>query len=163
LVLAVETSRTATETVSHDGIRIERRVDLRGHGNAKISRHSDSSVCEYRLLSLWHRSRSQTIHSAPSFAFARSILSKPLAPHSKLQTSSRHIPHYQHSTSLTSELALTQKSWLLQAHSHPPPRAATHLRLRAPMPLGNGTSTLAFRSFAGHEAREAQRQACASD
>jgi hypothetical protein len=109
-------------------------------------------------FSLWHRSRSQTIHSAPSFAFARSILSKPLAPHSKLQTSSRHIPHYQHSTSLTSELALTQKSWLLQAHSHPPPRAATHLRLRAPMLLGNGTSTLAFLSFAGHEAREAQRQ-----
>jgi hypothetical protein len=73
-------------------LRIERRVDLRGHGNAKISRHSDSSVCEYRLLSLASFTQ-PTIHSAPSFAFARSILSKPLAPYSRLQTSSRHLEH----------------------------------------------------------------------
>jgi hypothetical protein len=139
-------------------------VDLRAvttDHSAKISAIGDSLVCEYRLLSLASFTQ-PTIHRAPTLALARSILSKPLASHSKLQTSSRHLQRYPHSTSFTSELALTQKTWRLQAHSHPPPRAATHLRLRAPMPPENGMSTLAILSFAGQRVREAQRQACTS-
>ena len=163
LGLARETS-TATETVSR--ARIKDRAKS-GFAGAVTKRQDlppiwDSLVCEYRLLSLPSFTQ-PTIHRAPSLAFAASIISKPLAPRSKLQTSSRHLPRYHHSTSFTSKLALIQKTWRLQAHSHPPPRAATHLRLRAPMPLGNGTSTATSPSFAGREAREAQTQPCASD
>jgi hypothetical protein len=98
---------TGPETVSHDGIRIERRVGLRAVTRApRFLAIWDSLVCEYRLLSLASFTQ-PTIHSAPTLAFARSILSKPLASHSKLQTSSRHLQRYPHSTSFTSELALT--------------------------------------------------------
>lgn len=136
-------------------LRTEQRVGLRAVTKCQDLPIWDSLVCEYRLLSL-PSSTQPTIHSAPSLTFARSILSQPLASRSRLQTSSRHLARYHLCTSSTFKLALIQKTWRLQAHLHPPPRAATHPRLRAPMPPGTGTSTLAFPSFAGHEAREAQ-------
>jgi len=151
----------ARQFLGHE-LRTARRVDLRAVTKCQDLPIWDSSVCEYRLLSVASFTH-PTIHSAPSLAFARPIPSKPLAPRFTLQTSSRHLERYHLCTSFTSKLALIQKTWRLQAHLHPPPRAATHLRLRAPMPLGNGMSTVAVPSFARCEAREAQTQPCASD